>query len=282
MPVVLAVDDEHVYFAHYTIEGEGLLRVPKAGGSTTVFLAGIGYLSAAVDETDVYVSVMGMRAPILRVPKAGGEAITFVEEQDNPTGLVARNGMLYWITLGTVDGDGAAIRKVPLAGGPLETVAANLPSIIGYAMGETYVFLTLRVQSSADSYPSVVRRFNKYTGEQADLFTGTNASAVATDGEFVYWSAAPSDDEQYPTAIWRARVDGSTPEVIATGGSFIFEAGVSGECLYYTDDGGVNRVPKTGGPLSRFVFGAGAYGRFVFDEQHVYLANGAQVLKVAP
>lgn len=166
MPVGVAVDDAHVYFAvtRSIIDGE-IRRVDKSGGAVTVVAtAQKGPVAILVDATHVYWDSDGIKklskaegampesllvgTPVLhmaqdiewifwsdlahdavgKVSKQGGPAIVLAMPAGGPQQVTAHGDWLYWAAYVT-----GAIMRVPKSGGPAEVVASGQTRVRGVA-----------------------------------------------------------------------------------------------------------------------------------------------------
>jgi len=125
----VAMDESAVYW----VSDEGLVTAPRAGGEPRVLLREASHDGLAISRDAAFVCRVGEGGPrsVERVPKSGGEAVAVAEASDCELGVVGDH--LYFPVL---SGDRDRLARVPLHGGPVETLGSpTLPisQIIGDA-----------------------------------------------------------------------------------------------------------------------------------------------------
>lgn len=89
-PTDIEVDGEAVYVTGL----EGTFRLPLAGGTPSILVAGAGR-GLAIDATHVFVGTADGR--LLRVPKAGGPAVALAKTDLYPSDIAVNDQSVFWI-----------------------------------------------------------------------------------------------------------------------------------------------------------------------------------------
>lgn len=89
-PTDIEVDAEAVYVTGL----EGTFRLPLAGGTPSMLVAGAGR-GLAIDATHVFVGAADGR--LLRVPKAGGPAVALAKTDLYPSDIAVNDQSVFWI-----------------------------------------------------------------------------------------------------------------------------------------------------------------------------------------
>jgi len=171
---------------------------------------------------------------------------------------------LYWVDDGQFDGE-ANVRRMPLDGGPIETLFSAGRSIYSLAVGDGAVFVA---RTDLD-YDGVIYRLPVAGGAPTVLATGFNPTSVTVDAGWVYYSAAVSPGGR----ILRVPVTGGTPEVIVDDVDNPWDLVASGGTLFYSEmnRGQVMRVDPGGTPV---VLASGWVGTgwLTVDAEFVYFS----------
>jgi hypothetical protein len=97
----IAVDATDVYFARAEISPHNaVLRMPKTGGTETVFADLDEAFTVVLDATNVYATDRGTGS-VLRLPKAGGKEVVWAEPRPLPDigGLAIDDTCIYWASI---------------------------------------------------------------------------------------------------------------------------------------------------------------------------------------
>ena len=222
-PWDLALDEDFVYCAsagsyaagsagEYLRDGS-VLRIPKAGGEPLVLAAEQDYpLRVAVDDTFVY--WLNHTSPrtaddvgsVARVPKAGGTIEVLAPAELEPNALLVAGGWVTWSNLGMLDAQSeytaAAIRRIPVAGGSIETVIEPIERPLSLATDGTtlYTIVTRRDNLGLEYVGEVVR----VEGSGTMPLSGTvrEPRDIAAAEASLFWLHGNDTIEGVPTPIW--------------------------------------------------------------------------------
>ena len=192
----LVADEENLYFGDYGSANEAqLFKMPISGGKRQVLVPKTddSIVTLAVDKANAYwVTIKA----IMKVPLSGGAAVELVKEKVSKSdvwGLASDGTHLYWTDR---NNDGlanhqpdenqfpSAVRRVPVSGGPVETVADHLRyRPFGIAVDSTNVYWVI----NAD-HRGAIMRTSKSGGTPTILVDGQRSPAyLALDANYVYW-----------------------------------------------------------------------------------------------
>jgi sugar lactone lactonase YvrE len=181
----LATDGDSLYFGELRDKANRVMRLPIAGGKATELASTVNDAVRlfAVDGLHVYWLAS---SKILKVAKSGGTA-SELAQGTNVWGMASNGAHLYW----TDKGDGKAngtVRRVPVAGGPVETLASGLTLPWGIAVDSTHAYWV----TNADKTGSVMRVPTR-GGPPETLAAQQDAPVhIALDAGSVYWTNAGS------------------------------------------------------------------------------------------
>jgi len=217
----IAVDTKTVYFlTNTTIDS-----VPLQGGTVSELATGLTDLNyLAIDSTNAYVSIEPPTGtgPILGVALTGGTPFTLAPNREQPNGVAAIGGALFWAEQGD-GGMNGAVLSVPVGGGtPVvvvsgqigpEQLAVDSKSVYfsNWDWGGTTVVQAARDGGATDTLASLPRPLgiaidpsNVYFSNIGDagtlnqapkgggavllLASSPSAGSIASDGTDVYWS----------------------------------------------------------------------------------------------
>lgn len=149
-PANLAVSATHLCWTTYVngVTGESSLVCADRAGAAPYVVASsttLGYGFTTLDSTSVYATAGdgSGAADILRLPLAGGPAVTLAS--GFPTGLAVDATDVYWTDSvgagGTAGTPGnASVRRVPITGGAVTTLASSRSFTDGVAVDATRVY----------------------------------------------------------------------------------------------------------------------------------------------
>jgi hypothetical protein len=129
----LAIDAEHVYFSRL-VSGE-IVRLPKRGGAAEVVASHqVRPWGIVVDDDAVYWACQGDEEPgveetppggaIAKVSKKGGDVVVLAPGEQTPVSLTLDGDWVYFAD-GVWGDDNGSIRRVPRAGGAVQTLASR-------------------------------------------------------------------------------------------------------------------------------------------------------------
>jgi hypothetical protein len=170
----------------YTDAAAGVIkRVPKAGGSATVFASGLAGPSVlAVDASGVYVVESGDSGNVVRISLDGATSTKLATGQPDPQGIMLTATDVYWTNGGTFDVNaqvnvGAAIMKVPKAGGtPVEVV--NVEGAKGMVADSTFLYF-----AAGDS---IWRAPAAGGAKEAFAPLQKQPRSITADANYIYWA----------------------------------------------------------------------------------------------
>ncbi len=186
----LVADDEYLYFGDMVSDDGVLFKMPISGGKREqIAKTGVQDLSAiAVNKTNAYwVSINA----IMKAPLSGGPPVELVKtygSKGNIWGMASDGTYLYWTDRNNPAGSeaptGAAVRRVAITGGPVESVATGLPGRPwGIAVDSTHVYWVINAERA-----SSLMQISKAGGPASVLVAGQNSPAHLTlDSNYVYW-----------------------------------------------------------------------------------------------
>lgn len=136
----IALDDTYVYFANYAggLPGTGaIMRVSKTGGPPQTV---VGNLTAphqlVIDGANVYwTSSPWYTGGVFVAPKAGGIETRLGGPLDGALDLVVQGGYVYF-----TEGHAGRIARIPVGGGPAETIAEGYAATRWLAVDDTRVY----------------------------------------------------------------------------------------------------------------------------------------------
>lgn len=173
-PDAVAVAGGFVYFG---TEGDGVGRVPIAGGAPTLLWKG-DVTRVTVDATHAYVTVAkgSWGSAVVSVPLDGGAAVTLSSAPDLEiylTSVAVSGGDVFWIS-----GNPTALRRVPAGGGATTVVAAGA---VDLAADEAFLYWL-------DPAEGRVRRAPLGGGAPEVLAVGQSGGSMAVDEQAIYWT----------------------------------------------------------------------------------------------
>jgi hypothetical protein len=236
-PYALVLDATNVYYTNYS---EGAVRsVPKAGGAVKTLASqptsANGANGVAVDETHVYWASIG---GVWKVDKKGGTPVRLAEDGEHADALVVDGKSVYWVAPGHTGQKVGAVRKVSKEGGAIVTLGTStlFAKLEPWSLASDARYLYL-----PDPDGGRVYRMNKENGDvhlMAD--NQIRPYAVASDGQYLYWSVAgiagDRDDDRDERAILRVPLSGGRPIEIASAQSTgVYAIAAANGKVYWTD-----------------------------------------------
>jgi hypothetical protein len=170
---------------------------------------------------------------------------------------------LYWVEDGSFAG--ASLRRVPRAGGAIETLHVEPNRVYALALDSTDVYITqttgevgriVRVPKNGD--PAVV------------VATPFNPLAIALDDDHVYYTEGVSP----AGSIWRVAKAGGAPELVADDVDGPYDLAVDGDHVYCTEmnRGRIVRYVKSGGAPEVLADGWVGTVELAIDDHDVYFS----------
>jgi hypothetical protein len=256
----IALDAANIYY--YDEFDFTVYRVSKSGGARTplAFLYGFTILDIDVDETNVYVAVIPeefTRTPlpgsILAVPRTGGTYTTLASGVIFPYQLAVDGTHVYWVSYGTLDFESGTaqsdgrVERVRKDGSGRQTLAANLSLPPGLVLDADNVYFS--ELGLATGNPSAgVRRVAKNGGAVTHIDDQYIAADLALSDSFVVYFGGTNTR----AGILRVPKSGGPSAWIVEdkniyGGPKVFDGQIYYANAYDDFDGGLMRVPVSGG-----------------------------------
>jgi len=278
----IALDDANVYWTDYALGTVNV--VPKAGGAASVIAAARGNPSGlAVNAGTVYWTEFTGDV-VASAPTIGGSVATVASNQDGAYDVTASGDDLYWTTfractVGSIQ-DGAS-KQLDKASQPFSAIVST-GSLVFWVSYETKSVESYDSQSNVHAtlvhggsnlpFTIATDGANVYFGEATTTemsigavpvgggptttiygtacddddggLVGACLASVATDGSFVYFTAAGSGDAT--GAVAKVPIGGGEAAVLASGQARPFDVAVDDKCVYWSDlgDGTVWAAPK--------------------------------------
>jgi sugar lactone lactonase YvrE len=186
----LAVDATYVYWSRLT-SGE-IVRMPKTGGTPEVIASGqVRPWAVAVDDDRVYWAaegnaVAGVDTPtggqVASIAKSGGAITVLAPNEQRPTTLAIDGDTIYFGD-GPWGDDNGAIKRVPKAGGTVQTLASGLDILWTLAVANGYVGWT-----AESGFTQVA-----IAGGDIVQVPGGVGMGVASDGQRFYYGRPTTD-----------------------------------------------------------------------------------------
>ncbi len=257
----LAVDGQDVFYV--SVPGVG--KVPKGGGKAATLASGNFRSPITVDGTHVYVADANLA--LSKVNKVTGQVTALASSDGStPQRMSLAGGYLYWTTYP------GGVHRVATAGGTSEKLSPSGSDPLGVASDGTHVWWSNRTfgknvirynLSSKLSDPvatglaapgglalqggkvyftdltQVLSRNQDNTGAVTPVVTSILPDRIALDATHIYWNSNTA------RRVARAPLGGGSVTAIAkklksTGG-----LAIDATHVYFTDDGGVYRAPKS-------------------------------------
>lgn len=197
---------------------------------------GLGALLFARDKKDQPATAAPAPAAWLRVTR-------LAEKQDHPLGLVVDGDFVYFVTGGFAKAENA-VKRVPAAGGPVQTLASGDFIVSGHvATDEGFVYFT-------SESPGTVMRVAKTGGSITTLLAQQpRPTFLALDDKFVYFATYAK--EAPGGTIARVSKLGGTAEVLASAHPYISGLLLDQHDCYWVGPTGLWKQPKDGGQATR-------------------------------
>jgi hypothetical protein len=160
---------------------------------------------------------------------------------------------------------GGSVQKMPLAGGPVTTLASGLLSPQGIAVDPSFVYW-------ASEFGDTITRLPLGGGTPVTLLSGvTGALGVAVDGSAIYFSRISGG------AVWKAPLSGGAPTLLASSTTTPNDGAVGiavrATNLYFGTYSAVEEVSIAGGAVTTLVTGQNDAIAVAVDDTFLYWTN---------
>lgn len=257
-------------------EESTLMKLSVAGGPPVPLAAG-KFQRIVVDAKNVYLTTGDA---VVKIPTSGGPMTILAANQGYAYNLAIDATSVYW-TVSTTDscppdGDACAdgvVRKVPIAGGPLTTLASGQARPEGLTVDGRNVYW---INTSYNIFTGAVMKAPLAGGIPTTLAAAQNGvtGAIAVAGNNVYWTGFSVGNNT--SALTRVSIEGGIPTPVVTTGSLGYDVVVGGGSLFLleTDTIGSNvkAVPVDGGAPS-IIGRVGNASSIAVDAANVYWAD---------
>jgi hypothetical protein len=246
-PHYIALDFANVY---WTTESE-VRKMPLGGGPSVVLASGVGRpQDIAVDTQFVYWTTN--LSQLMRVSIDGGDVTELFAGSTNGlgfAGLALDTAHIYWANRGSIDLNDGSIVKMPIAGGPITTLAMGQSQPARMFVDTTHVYWA----NAGDFNTNVGLMKLPIDGGESTTLVSTKSQVYAqyasiagifVDAKNVYWTVAGSQEfDHYDGTVMRASVAGSASTTIA---SAVRKAQdmiiVQGCSVYFAAGGNLHRI----------------------------------------
>lgn len=248
-PRQLATDGTHLFWFQNLVGWDGLMRWTRGGGPPISLVPGASAYGVVLDETHLYWVKYDNAGALYRIPKDGGTPFAVASGLLRAVALTADEDTLYWLesgTLGASYSDGR-VAKHDKETGSTTVLATERDGLRSIAVTALQVYWTEADPKVPIDGRGTLVRVPKSGGVPRAVFERQAMSALISDGETIYFTAA-SNDGAYPNAIFKLSPEMTEPQLVFEGGEFIFELQMDQDCFYFQDGStAIKRLWKMGG-----------------------------------
>jgi hypothetical protein len=231
----------------------------------------------------------------------GAGVTVLAPSEGSPTDIAVDETHVYWTVSGSGCSDGA-VRRMPKAGGPIETLASNEPNPRRLVLDQDRIYYydgcgsgllrsVPKAGGAIQTYPVSVKESGDalavtakdiYFSDYGVLRTPKGGGAqVTVDGQNYVYDLTADDDTAYwiglvgggPGYAVRSHHAGQTgATLLATPDSIGNAIALDATSIYFSSSPGIRRMPKTGG--TPVVVTSASTWRLAVDESFVYWTDG--------
>jgi len=269
--LALTATDVLVAERAWATEDGALVRVPKAGGASSVLASFASPARRVVTDGTTIAWLTDAEVGILA--PGPGPAIPLASALDPAVDLALDGDRLLWIESSPLCCAGR-LRAVPLAGGAAVTLsAATSPLRLARALDGSSWWSEGGIDPAAD--PALMR-WTELSGSHTRVGGLERSPALAADASHVYCVQG----------WWIKRVarGGGVPERFARGDFFLADVALDADFVYWVEPplGTVRRRAKLGGPIETLSVGNGNAGALVVAGGQVLWVEGPDTIRAAP
>lgn len=241
-PSYIVVDDTNVYWATKTE-----IRKMPLGGDKPVTLASSSGVPQSLILSGGYVYWTTSMAKLMRAAIDGSKVEELVDGSASNiafTGLAMDETYLYWGSRGLVGTNTDSIFKMPIAGGPVTTLATGQVQPAHVAVNATHVYWT----NVGDFHDEVGLIRAPLEGGIAETVVSSRSAAYAKYAEMggifvnandVYYTVKGTKEyDYYDGSVVHLPLDGGAPETLASGLRYVGEGITKRDCDVYFEANG--------------------------------------------
>ncbi len=247
LPLHIAVDAANVY---WTTETE-IRKMPLYGGKPSTIASGFGSPQSIVVAGD-YVYWTTSPAKLMRVTINGGDVVTLIDESATNLafmGLAIDATHLYLASRGDIGGSNGSIKKMPIAGGSVVTLATGQNDPAQVTVGAADVYWT----NTGDFHANVGLMKAPLMGGPIETVVSSQSNTFAqyaeiggillnADGLF-YTVKGTQDSDHYDGTVMRMPLDGGESTILASALRYVgVSLAVQGCQVYFEATGNLHRV----------------------------------------
>ncbi len=251
--------------------------VPKTGGPVSVITqGGDAPRELGADASWVYwteggpIGLTEGFGRIARVPAGGGAALTFVSGVTSDAAPIAVSDAQVFIA------DGFRVKRVPVSGGKVETVAVAYDGVTSLATDGAFVYWVEGPLSNVRKAPAAGGAVTNLASVSGSGVSPGPGGPIHLQTGTVYWMTNFD-------AILAVPAAGGAVRVVASGLPFLSAFVVDGSSVYFSeqDSGDIERMPLSGGTATTLALGArGSYNILAVDGANLFWIDQVEIGRV--